>query len=259
MAQYRKDFRESLKNNGLKAGKDYYTATSSVKLNQDHAVLSDIQFKKPADYDDIDAEHKAKEQAAAEKKTAPENESDTDNAIQQENETVWIEEEQKTVNMDALTKNLEEVEDAASLFEKDPQTDLCAFRYSKVEGISKKEFDWRLLFQVPLKGDSKNLEYSYEYQIYTLSEKESKEESEAEPIQEWVENDHSGIQVVGSIDDSSKAYCFSVSGGGNKTDAAEKAALIKLKIIKKETYTHKQPKWLSKFDTGNTNNYSTFP
>ena len=265
MAQYRKGFRESLKNYGLKVGKDYYTVTSRVKLNQEQVVLSDIQFKKPADYDAIDAEHKVKERAVAEKEITSENESDTDNEIQKENETVWIEEEQKTVNMDALTKNLEEVEDTASLFEKDPKTDMCAFRYSKVEGISKEEFDWRLLFQVPLKGDQESLEYSYDYQIYTLSEKESEERSkeeaeekaEAEPIQEWVENDHCGIQVAGSINDSSKAYCFSVSGGGNKTDATEKAALIKLKIVKKETYTYKQPKWLAKFDTGNTNNYYT--
>ena len=90
-----------------------------------------------------------------------------------------------------------------------------------------------------------------------VSKEEAEEKAEAEPIQEWVENDHCGIQVAGSINDSSKAYCFSVSGGGNKTDATEKAALIKLKIVKKETYTYKQPKWLAKFDTGNTNNYYT--
>lgn len=235
MDQYRQGLRMLLENEDLKVNKDYFIASSKISLDQNKISLDQVKFFPFADFDAIREERDEDKREDGKKENT----------------------EEKSVNVKKYSKNLSPYEEIKSLFENNQQYEMKAYEYRKVEGVSKDQSDWRLLFHVPLNGkDMSEVSYDYDYQIYTLSNPQG--ESKKGTKRDWVENEKSGIKVSGNLLKKDGKFYFSISGEVNEKNISSiDTALVKLNIYKNESVIYRIPKWVKKFDTGNTDNYYT--
>jgi len=144
-----------------------------------------------------------------------------------------------------------------------------------VEGVSKKQGDWRLNFYIPLNnfGDSKT-EYTYEYHIYRLEQAQVESEPETQTGQQqenlmgnWVEDTKPRVElsmeVRENFERNAQQYpavlylsCKDKEVEKNH-EAREQELLLLLDIAKEETYFYERPDWIDAFDTGSTDDYFT--
>ncbi len=268
MDRYRQGLQNLLTKAGLAEGMDYYTATSKVSMNKDRISLSDVVFLPFAGYDDIVGEYKAKKKQEKEQEEVA-GQGGEDAAEAEESG------EKAAQSMECLSKNLIRYENTNLLFVNGSETEVAAFRYEKVEGISKKAGDWRLNFYIPLKDyENPDLNYSYTIDIYKIEQPEETESDQGNEASEgearkrasgrWVKDEDTSIETACRMEDNTgknnaefpKAIYYSFT---NKEETARVAqdSLVLIKIWKNETKIYEIPAWLEEFDTGMTDDYFT--
>ena len=248
MQKYRDELKTLLTDAGMKEGEDYFWATNHFTVQNESITLADIGFEPFAEFDQISMEYQNSRKAEEAKEDS-------------------VDEEAKD-ELKTYSKNLCQYESTEQLCS---GVDFAAFYYQKVQGVSKKQSDWRLNFYIPLNnwGDPQT-EYTYEYHIYKLEQVQSEPETGQQQesfMENWVEDSNAGIELSMEIcegfergDQQYSAVLYVTckgEGAENKKEPREQKLLLILDIAKEETYFYERPDWLDAFDTGSTDDYFT--
>ncbi|WP_455619078.1 hypothetical protein [Eisenbergiella sp.] len=265
VAKYRKELVELLAGQQLTEGKDYFTATSRLSVNEIKADVSDVVFEPFADYEEMKALYSMKDKTdgGGKKYGGKNNAEDLD-----PEETLQAE----SINT-RPSKNLIPYNNVSQLFEGTLPTQIAAFQYRKAEGVPEKMGDWELNFYVPLSdGKNPNITYTCDYRIYRLSgenedstqetETEEGRKQEEEKLREWVADGNSRVEITqeiteeyeGAMPEYPTAVFFSCKDKPAEKGHSprEKEILIIFKIMREERVPYERPEWLSLFDTSSS-------
>lgn len=248
MQKYRNELKTLFNDAGMEEGKDFFWATNQSVVQKKTLTMADIVFEPFAGYEQIFMEYENSRKA----EKAKEDSTDEDAGSE----------------LKTYSKNLCQYEDTGQLC---PGIEFAAFYYQKVEGVSKKQGDWRLNFYIPLNnwGDSRT-EYTYDYHIYKLEQIQAETEADTGQqdnfMQNWVEDANSRMELSVEIcedfkrDDYHSAVLYVTCKDKEvekKSEPREQELLLILDVTKEETYFYERPDWLDAFDTGSTDDYFT--